>query len=128
MDRQALLAGAAGLIVLVLVSAATAQTHRDIAQSLRVEWQRTTEPWRRPGIEGYVYNDSPYRIGGVRLRLETLGVSDQVVSQTFGWVYGNIRAGGRTYFLIPLPSGGEPLRVTVESFHSIARESPAESP
>jgi hypothetical protein len=128
MNRQALLAGAAGLIVLGLVGAATAQRHEDVAQSLRVEWQRTTERWRRPGIEGYVYNDSPYRIGGVRLRLEALGASDQMVSETFGWVYGNIRSGSREYFLLPLPQGGETFRVTVVSFHLIARESPAESP
>jgi hypothetical protein len=61
----------------VLVSAATAQPHADVAQSLRVEWQRTTEVSRRPGIEGYVYNDSPYQIGNLRLRLEILDASDQ---------------------------------------------------
>jgi hypothetical protein len=105
-----------------------AQARGGVAESLRVEWQRTTEAWRRPGIEGYVYNDSPYRIGGVRLRLETLGASDQVVSETFGWVYGNIRSGSRAYFLLPLPPGAERLRVTVESFHPIAREVPGESP
>jgi hypothetical protein len=127
----ALAPAAGGLIVWALFGVATAQTLADVRQSLRVEWQRTTESWRRPGIEGYVYNDSSYRIGGVRLRLETLDASDQVVSETFGWVYGNIRAGSRAYFLVPVAPGSDKVqnvRVTVESFHPIARESPGESP
>jgi hypothetical protein len=128
MGRWAFVAGMGGAMVLALLGPARAQTHGDVARSLRVEWQRTTEAWRRPGIEGYVYNDSPYRIGGVRLRLETLGASDQAVGETFGWVYGNIRSGSREYFLLPLPPRGETFRVTVVSFHLIARESPAESP
>jgi hypothetical protein len=128
---SALALAAGGLIVCALGGAATAQTLADVGQSLRVEWQRTTESWRRPGVEGYVYNDSSYRIGGVRLRLQTLDASDQVVSETFGWVYGNIRASSRAYFLVPLPPGSDTVqrfRVTVESFHPIARESPGESP
>jgi hypothetical protein len=125
----ALVLAAGGLIVFAFLGAATAQTQAEVAQSLRVEWHRTTERWRRPSIEGYVYNDSPYRIGGLQLRLETLDGSDQVVSETFGWVYGNVRSSSRTYFLVPLPpGGGETIRVTVASFHLIARESPAESP
>jgi hypothetical protein len=118
-----------GLAVLGLIGSAPAQPlYTQVANSLRVEWQRTTSLGGRPVLEGYVYNASPYRIGGVRLRVEMLDSSNQVLGETFGWVYGNIRAGGRWPFSMPPPKEGESLRVTVESFYLIAREAPSESP
>src|SRR5213080_1885415 len=87
----ALMLSAVALAVLGLTDSATAQAlHTQVANSLRVEWQRTTSLGGRPAIEGYVYNDSQFRIGGVRLRVEILDGSNQVVGETFGWVYGNI--------------------------------------
>jgi len=125
-----LLLAAVGLAVLGRVDSATAQAlHTQVANSLRVEWQRTTSLGGRPAIEGYVYNDSQFRIGGVRLRVEILDSSNQVVGETFGWVYGNISSRGRWPFSMPPPTAGESFRVTVESFHLVAREAPpSESP
>ncbi|MGH7279377.1 MAG: FxLYD domain-containing protein [Candidatus Rokuibacteriota bacterium] len=94
------------------------------ARSFRVEWHRSTAVWRRPALEGFVYNDSPYRVGDVKLRIVALDGADQVVGETFAWVYGNIPARGRWSFSIPLPRGGEAFRITVESFHLVAIESP----
>src|SRR5947208_13258129 len=124
-----LLLAAVGLAVLGRVDSATAQAlHSQVANSLRVEWQRTTSLGGRPAIEGYVYNDSAFRIGGVRLRVESLDGSKQVVGETFGGVYGNISAGGRWPFSIPPPVRCGSFRVTVESFHLISREAPTQSP
>jgi hypothetical protein len=124
-----LVLAAVGLAVLGRVESATAQAlQTQVANSLRVEWRRTTSLGGRPAIEGYVYNDSAFRIGGVRLRLEILDGSNQVVGETFGWVYGNISSRGRWPFSLPPPTAGESFRVTVESFHLIAREAPSESP
>jgi len=112
-----------------LVDRATAQSlQTQVANSLRVEWKRTTSLGGRPAIEGYVYNDSPFRIGGVRLRVEILDSSNQVVGETFGWVYGNISSHGRWPFSMPPPTTGDSFRVAVESFHLVSREALSESP
>jgi hypothetical protein len=125
---RALMLTAAGPAVLVLMGSATAQPLlSEVASSLRVEWQRTVSLGGRPTIEGYVYNDSPFRIGGVRLRVEILDSSKRVVGETFGWVYGNISSRGRWPFSMP-PPAGESFRVTVQSFYLITREAPSESP
>jgi hypothetical protein len=125
----ALLLSTVGLSILGRVDSATGQAlQAQVANSLRVEWQRTTTLGGRPAIEGYVYNDSQFRIGSVRLRVEILDSSNQVVGETFGWVYGNISSRGRWPFSMPPPTAGESFRVTVESFYLIAREAPSESP
>jgi hypothetical protein len=117
-----------GLGVLMSCVVAGAQApEAEVAKSLRVEWERSTAAWKRPSIEGYVYNDSSYRIGSVRLRVESLDGENRVVGERLAWVYGNINAGGRWYFSVPLPSG-DAFRVTVESFHLVARETVRESP
>ena len=125
-----LMLSAVGLAVLGLIDSATAQAlYAQVANSLRVEWHRTTSLGGRPAIEGYVYNDSQFRIGGVRLRVEMLDSSNQVVGETFGWVYGNISSRGRWPFSMPPPPADKSFRVAVESFHLIAREAPGgESP
>ena len=125
----ALMLSAGALAVLGLIDSATAQAlHTQVANSLRVEWQRTTSLGGRPAIEGYVYNDSQFRIGGVRLRVEILDGSNQVVGETFGWVYGNIASRGRWPFSMPPPPADKSFRVAVESFHLVAREALGESP
>jgi hypothetical protein len=93
-----------------------------VASLLTVEWHRAAETWRRPAIDGYVANASDYRVGGVRLKVESLDASNQVVGETLVWVYGNIPAGGRWPFTLPLPRDGQTFRVTVESFHLVSRE------
>jgi hypothetical protein len=126
MDRRTFLC--LGLI-LTAPLAAEAQTIKDqVAAALRVEWQRTTESWKRPALEGHVYNNSLYRIGNVRLRVESLNGSSEVVGETFAWVYGNIRPGSRWSFSVPLPQVGETFRVTVESFQLVAFEPLREAP
>src|SRR5436190_15867602 len=74
------LAGAICLALLVtLVGLVSAQTRESrVADALSVQWGRIdsrpgiSRPGiSRPGIEGYVHNDSSYRIGLVRLRVLT---------------------------------------------------------
>ena len=110
------------------VATASAQTNAEVAQLLRVEWQPTTETWRRPALIGFVYNSSTYRIGSVRLRVEALDGANQVLSQTLAWAYVDVPARGRGSFTVARPREGETFRVTVESFVLIAREAPLQSP
>jgi hypothetical protein len=117
------------LAVLVTGQITNAQTlTEEVSRALRVEWRKVEEPWRRKTIEGYVYNDSAYRIGSVRLRVVALDSGEQPIGETFGWVYGNIASGGRWPFSLPLPRVGESFRVSVESFVLVAREGPREAP
>ena len=120
---------ATALAILVPGPPVTAQTlTEEVGRALRVEWRRVDEPWRRKTIEGYVYNDSAYRIGSVRLRVVALDSAEPPVGETFGWVYGNIASGGRWPFSLPLPRAGDTFRVSVESFVLVAREGPREAP
>lgn len=91
--------------------------------SFHIEWMRTPEGFR-PAVEGYVYNNSNYRIGTVRLRVELLDGADRIVSERFAWVYGDIDAGGRGYFTLPPPAADGSYRITVESFFVISRQAP----
>jgi hypothetical protein len=111
------------LLVLLLAGGAQAQTVGGGAV-FRVEWARRTEPWLKPGVEGYVYNDSVYRVGNVRLRVEVLDGSQQFLAERFAWVYGNIDAGGRTHFILPPPEPGQSYRITIVSYDLISRQAP----
>jgi len=115
----------AGVCGLALANGAAAQSaEAEAAKALRVEWKPSTQ---RRGIEGFVYNDSQYRIGLMRLKLE---VSDgaSTPTETHAWVYGNIPAQGRTPFWARLTQPGEVVTVTIDSFRLIAREVVPESP
>jgi hypothetical protein len=105
---------------------ATAQDAAPRTATLTVEWGKRSSTWLRPAVEGYVYNPSSYRIGTVRLKVQLVDGTDRVVSQRTGWVYGNIPAGDRGYFVVPiLPDDGDvTYRISVDSFFVIAHEPP----
>jgi hypothetical protein len=117
-----------GLIILALAGVVAAQSQADVARQLRVEWESVDEPCCPPRLVGLVYNASTYRIGSVRLRVETLDDQKQVVSETLAWIYVNVSARDRAAFSIRRPPRGSTFRLSVESFVLIAREAPTETP
>ena len=117
-----------GLLLLGVVEGAAAQSPTDVARQLRVEWEPGSDKWGPPRLVGHIYNDSTYRIGSVRLRVETLDSSDRVVGETLAWVYVSVPARSRAYFSVRRLSGSEVFRLTVESFVLISRESIEETP
>lgn len=128
MNRLMLGPALVGLIVLSLAGGATAQPQAEVARLLRVEWEPLTQEWTRPRLAGHVYNDSTYRIGSVRLRVEVLdAASQQPVREELAWIYVNVPARSRAYFSVQRPKG-DAFRVTVESFVLIAVEPPVETP
>ena len=76
------------------------------------------------GVEGYVYNDLPWRITNVRLRIDSVDGEGAVRASTFGWVVGDVGAGGRGYFYVPVSSPAATYRASVQSFDKIAVETP----
>ena len=70
----------------------------------------------RAVCSGWLYNEGPDVVGLVRLRLEVLDGSQQVVARQIGWAYGNAAPGGRVYFRIAVPAAEGSRRIVVESF------------
>ena len=111
----------------LVLSAAVSQAQTSAwpsASTFRVEWEPKPEHSGRPGVHGYVYNDSRYRVGNVRLRVEVLDGAKQVVRERLDWVYGDIAAGGRAYFSLRFADPTANYRMSVESFDLIAISNP----
>lgn len=119
-----------GMIVTTVMAAGAAQAQTpsvDERSAFRFEFSPTQTP-RGLGIEGWAYNDSAWRLTNVRLRVECVDAGGTVTASAAGWVQGDLRAGGRAYFYVSVPSHAPAYRVTVESFHKISREGPPEAP
>lgn len=115
------------LVALACVGTATAQPQADVARQLRVEWEALDEAWSRPRLAGHVYNDSTYRIGSVRLRVEVLDAGGKVVREELAWIYVDVPAHSRASFSLRRPKG-QAFRLGVESFVLIAREGGEQTP
>ncbi len=111
------------LLLFVSTEIAHAQGVAPTTQSFQVEWQ-PRGAHMMPGIDGYVYNSSEYRVGNVRLKVEVLDAASSPIREQFAWVYGAIDAGGRGYFRLRLPGPGETYRIYVESFDLLSRQTP----
>jgi len=119
-----------GMIVMTLsgpvVSTAEAPPDDERSQ-FRFEFDET-EGRRGPGVEGWVYNDLSWRVTDVRLKVHCVDANGHVAASAAGWVLGDVLAGGRGYFFVPIPSRAATYRVSVESFHKVAREAPPQAP
>jgi len=80
-------------------------------------------------VEGFVYNGLPWLITNIRLRVDSVDGDGTVIASASGWVIGDVKAGGRGYFWVPVSSPAKTYRVTVQSFDMVAVEAPrAEAP
>jgi hypothetical protein len=120
------------LLVLAMVLVGTsgyAQSDRPTPNSFRLEWSRRPG-WMRPGTDGYIYNESRWRVTNVRVQARALDGSGRLVRETVVSVFGNSVPGVRTFFSLPPIAEGESYQLEVVSFDLISREAPArdESP
>jgi len=83
---------------------------------IRLDWEVGTRHDGRPVIQGWVYNDFGQTAKGVRLLVETLDVSGNVIARDMGFVFGTVQFNGRTYFEVPLKTTGASYRVSVTAF------------
>ena len=72
-----------------------------VESPFRFELREVTSA-RGPAVEGYLYNGLPWRIGNVRVRIQSLDPTGQVSGEAYGWALGDVRSGGRTYFVVPI--------------------------
>lgn len=121
MRRCALLLAATALIVAAV--GAEAQAPRPTAESFRIEWVRRP-PSMRPGVDGYIYNESRWRVTNLRVRAVVVDAAGAPVRENVVSVWGNAVPGTRTFFVLPSIGEGEIYQLTVVSFDLIAEQSP----
>ena len=108
------------LLGLVLSGPAVAQVP-EACGPFRVEWNRASLPTFEK-LEGFVYNESRCSVADVRLKVVAVDAENHPVAESLGWVYGDIPAGGRGYFEVPLTTTpAADYRVTVISFDEVSR-------
>jgi hypothetical protein len=107
----------------VLMAPADAQELAAAGGFFRAAWSVPPLPRPLTKIEGYVYNDSRWRVTDVRLRIVSLDHAGHAVAETSGWVFGDIPAGGRAYFAVPLTEPASTYGVTVISFDVVSDSS-----
>jgi hypothetical protein len=69
-------------------------------------------------VEGYVVNRSPYRVGRVRVLVDSLDDGDRIVDQKVSWVSGELPGDSRLYFDVPVTPAAR-YRVRVFSYDRI---------
>jgi hypothetical protein len=108
---------AALLLALVVGTGAEAvMTPSGIDPRLRLDWDAGKSMRGRPEVSGYVYNDYGRAAFNVRLIVETLDGSGQVVDRAYGYVVGIVPALNRASFDVPLRTEGASYRIAITSF------------
>ena len=80
---------------------------------------------RGMAVQGYVYNTLPWRITNVRLQVDSVDASGTLIASASGWVLGDVAAGGRGYFYIPVSAHAATYRASVQAFDRVALEAAA---
>jgi hypothetical protein len=76
-------------------------------------------------VEGYVYNNSEYRVTNVHLDIEVVETAtDRVIGHETAWVLGSIDARSRGYFIVRRPPRGHTYRIRVDGFDLVSRQAP----
>ena len=99
-----------------------AQSTAEVERYFKVEWEPDAVPRGGWAVQGYVTSSHSYRVNGVRLQVEVLDSAGDVQDRVFGWVPGDVPAGGRAYFFVSVPKRGASYRVKVLSFFLVSRE------
>jgi hypothetical protein len=94
----------------------------DAERYFRVEVDPDPVPRGGWAVQGYVYSSHRYRVNGVRLQVDVLDADGQLMQQVYGWVAGDVPAGGRAYFYVSVPKRGAAYRARVVSYFLVSRE------
>jgi hypothetical protein len=109
----------------VTVTVARAQTA--IAGDESPFWFRFEQSQSPRGlaVEGYLYNTLPVRITNVRVQVDSIDGNGTLVASASGWVLGDVAAGGRGYFYVPISAHAATYRPTVQRFDKVTLEAAA---
>jgi hypothetical protein len=115
---------AALLVGLLALGPTTAPARSLFAQAtldtyFNVDWQVVRGP-RGPVVEGFVYNRYGQATDRMRLDIEQLDGTGNVVGRTTTWVMGGVPPNGRTWFSAPVPDAAG-YRVDILSFDWVGR-------
>jgi hypothetical protein len=109
-------------LALTLLAAAPPSAEARELQPLMLGWEQhfsvTWDATQRQGrsvVEGYVINRSPYRVGRVRLLIDSLDDAGRVVDQRVRWVPGDLGGDSRLYFDVAVTPAAR-YRVRVFSY------------
>jgi len=75
-----------------------------------------------PRIEGFVRNDSPYRVTDVQLEVEGLGADKRSVGRRVVWALGDIESGRQSSFVIEAMPGAVTYRISVSAFDVVSTD------
>ncbi len=107
----------------VAAVAGAQSTPRPTSESFRIEWVRRP-PSMRPGVDGYIYHDSRWRVTNLRVRAVVVDDAGSTVRETVVSVWGNAVPGTRTFFVLPAIGEGQVYQLTVISFDLISEQNP----
>jgi len=109
----------------VIIGAATAASAQTAIAgddgTFRFQFEQSKSP-RGLAVEGYVYNSLPWRITTVRLQVDSIDANGTLVASASGWVLGDVAAGGRGYFYVPVSAEAPTYRPRVQSFDRVMRQ------
>ena len=69
-----------------------------------------------PTIEGYVHNDSPYRVTNVHLEVDAVDGNGRLMARRDAWALGDIPPRGDSSFVIERFEGAKDYRMSVLSY------------
>lgn len=107
---------ALGLILLLgAPGVAPARELQPLVSGWEQHFSVTWDTIRRHGrleVEGYVNNRSPYRVGNLRVVVDSLDDAGRIVDQRVSWVLGELGGDSRLYFEVPvMPAARHRVRV-----------------
>ena len=110
---------------LLLLAAGRARADSGEDQRFHMEWEPRLIGGSAAAVQGYVENRSAMRVGDMRLRVDSVDASGRVIGQSFGWVIGDVPAGGRGFFVIRVDVPGSTYRISVDSYDAMSPTPPA---
>jgi hypothetical protein len=116
---RALMLGLA--LFLVAPGALSAQEMQPLMHGWEQHFSVTWDSVQRRGrteVEGYVINKSPYRVGRMRVLVDSLDSANRVVDQKVAWVPGELQGDDRLYVSVPVTPAAQ-YRVRVFSYDRI---------
>lgn len=109
------------LLLASTVLAASTYAPGSLDPYFTIDWKLVQGP-RGESIEGFVYNRANQPTDRMRLSIEALDASGQIIGRGTTWVLGGVPPNNRTWFSTPAPaSRAASYRIEILSFDWVGR-------